>query len=69
MLYYHFRDNPKLGDGNCKVVMIKYTPFNFRDNPKLGDGNIQSRGKHNAYGWDFRDNPKLGDGNSLGSLI
>ena len=37
---FHFRDNPKLGDGNCSTIKsIVYRVNYFRDNPKLGDGN------------------------------
>ena len=34
----HFRDNPKLGDGNIYFLPV-VRAFYFRDNPKLGDGN------------------------------
>ena len=58
----YFRDNPKLGDGNCAVyealgLMNSY----FRDNPKLGDGTL-STANLSLFILYFRDNPKLGDG-------
>ena len=40
-MIYDFRNNPKLGDGNLRVMFtLINASVDFRDNPKLGDGNL-----------------------------
>ena len=65
----HFRDNPKLGDGNFFFIHDYLPPFsNFRDNPKLGDGKFDMGFMFNNCSSHFRDNPKLGDGKSVSTF-